>query len=264
VGAVVLGWFGSTLRRIRRHAELLSGEGIDTLAVVPSMSSTAFPVVARALSRRIARECTVGPLADKRKLLFLLLSGCGENVFHHLLVDAKDNAAGRSSAVVARIAGVAYDSAPVSADPAIWSRAFTAATFGRLCSGRKPSPSSSSSSSSSCVGAVPVYDAKLVTPVARVLSQAHLRLPWNAAWVRRAGGAVDECLPRRVPALFQYSDADSLVPGAYISAFAEDQKRGGRPTVVAKFAGSEHVNHLRAHPDAYLRAIRDFTLFCDL
>lgn len=246
--AVVLGWFGSTQRRIRRHVELVSGTlGFDTLAVVPSMPSVAFPVVARATARRIRDEITSGHLRGKSKVVFLLLSGCGENVFSHVLVDsAKKN----DSSLIRRIAGVAYDSAPVDPDPAVWSRAFTAAAFSKV-------PFRSSRTA--------VYDHAIVTPVARAFSTAHLRLPWNASWVRSAAVSADSCLPRSVPMLFLFSDSDTLVASSFIQAFADRQAERCRRSVTTRKFDSEHVDHLRAHPREYCASLNDWLIkVCDL
>ena len=101
-GVVIMGWLGCTPRRLRHHAELFSlSLGVDTLAAIPSTTSAVVPFVARKTARTIERELTQGIFADKERLVFLNMSGNGDNTFSHLLItqhaSAEKNSTGKPS-----------------------------------------------------------------------------------------------------------------------------------------------------------------------
>lgn len=97
--AVVLGWYGSTQRLLRRHAAVFAEAAhIDAVVVAPSLAAASFPLagrhaacaVAREIARHDARTPTVSQKQNqekKKKLLFLVLSGHGENLLQHLILE---------------------------------------------------------------------------------------------------------------------------------------------------------------------------------
>lgn len=300
--AVVLGWYGSTQRLLRRHAAVLAGAAhIDTVVVAPSLAAASFPPAgrhaARAVAHEIARHDARTPAPARRKrLLFLVLSGHGENLFQHLVLEqvcahthtqthtkthspltlltsvhAHTHTQG-TALDLRRVRGVAHDSAPVQASPVRWAQAATAAAVARLPHALRPHR--------------PVYDVPLLTPLCTAASAAHMALPWNARWIRRsrtatsalvaaataaAGGrgrALACALPR---SLFLYSDCDPLVPAADVRTQAQALRRRHtkcgclHPESCVRecfFHGSNHVDHLRTHPAQYVDALVRFCREC--
>ena len=168
--------------------------------------------------------------------------------------------------------GVAHDSAPVRASPGRWAQAATAAAVGRLPRALRPR--------------TPVYRVPLLTPLCAAAGAAHMALPWNARWIRRAqtaapalleaaahsssaGRARPGCaLPR---SLFLFSDSDPLVDAADVRAQAHALRRRhgacGCPSPESCvrecfFRGSNHVDHLRTHPAQYVDALVRFCRDC--
>lgn len=88
--AVVLGWYGSTQRLLRRHAAVLADNAhVDTVVVAPSLAAASFPLAGRHATRAVAREIARhdARTARPKSLVFLVLSGHGENLFQHLVLE---------------------------------------------------------------------------------------------------------------------------------------------------------------------------------
>lgn len=89
---VVLGWYGSTQRRLRRHGQLLAAAThADTLVVAPCMAAASHPpvgsLVARSVAQAIVQHQQQTNQKQPQKLVFLLLSGHGENIFQHFVLE---------------------------------------------------------------------------------------------------------------------------------------------------------------------------------
>lgn len=88
---VVLGWYGSTQRRLRRHGQLLAAAThADTLVVAPCMAAASHPLVGRLVARSVAQAIVQHQQQTRQKqqqLVFLLLSGHGENLFQHFILE---------------------------------------------------------------------------------------------------------------------------------------------------------------------------------
>ena len=93
--AVILGWYGCTPRNLRRHAEVFTDAlHTDTVVYAPCMSVASFPLVGRCAARALAKEISKhdedslqGSSKTKTKLVFLVLSGHGENLLHHFILE---------------------------------------------------------------------------------------------------------------------------------------------------------------------------------
>lgn len=249
-GVVILGWLGSTPRRLRRHAELFSlSLGVDTLAAIPSMTSAVVPFVARSTARSIERELTRGVFAEKERLVFLNMSGNGDNTFSHLLL-MQDKGKGKSKngseygPIALRTSGVIYDSAPVPQTSWLWSQALTAAVMSNLPCRKSGSP--------------PRYSVPVLTRAVRLCSDAHMTLVWDKRWKARLYNASFACLPPRTRMMFAYSQNDHLVPACYVEDYADKHRAAGRDVVKWDFGDSAHVDHFRRYPSKYLAATKAF------
>jgi len=66
-------------------------------------------------------------------------------------------------------------------------------------------------------------------------------------------------LPPSAPTLFLYCENDELAPASTIEAFAERLRAGGWEVMAPKcWSQSEHVGHLRLHPQQYRTAVSDW------
>lgn len=279
-GVVVLGWLGSTPRRLRRHTELFSRAlGLDTLVAIPSVTSAIVPFVACRTARSIERELTQGVFAEKERLVFLNMSGNGDNTFSHLLIlqgsgkasvadkKKKANAKAKSDCgcdcgcaeqrasvaaaaprrygkIAQRTKGVVYDSAPVPQTSWLWSQALTAAVMSNLPFRKSGTPAQ--------------YNVPVLTRAVRLCSDAHLSLVWNRRWKGRLYNASFVHLPQETQMMFVYSQNDYLVPACYVEDYADKHRAAGRRVTKHDFGDSAHVEHLRKYPRRYAAAAKAF------
>ncbi|XP_018007847.1 transmembrane protein 53 [Hyalella azteca] len=68
--------------------------------------------------------------------------------------------------------------------------------------------------------------------------------------------------PRRVPQLFLYSDADSLIRADDVTRFWQHRKKLGVPVYTKRWPHSAHVQHYRQYPEEYSRTVFRFVCEC--
>ena len=87
--AVVLGWYGCSPRQLRRHASAFTDVlHTDTVVYAPCMAAASFPLVGRYAARSLAKEISKhDQMHGAKSILFLVLSGHGENLLDHFLLE---------------------------------------------------------------------------------------------------------------------------------------------------------------------------------
>ncbi|KAF2360293.1 Protein of unknown function DUF829 TMEM53 [Trinorchestia longiramus] len=81
--------------------------------------------------------------------------------------------------------------------------------------------------------------------------RASRRLPWDLLHEKR-----------RVPQLFLYSDADSLIPSQDVQNFWTHRKQLGVPVYTKRWPDSPHVQHFKYYPEEYTRIVFRFVCEC--
>ena len=80
---------------------------------------------------------------------------------------------------------------------------------------------------------------------------------------REFWAAITQSLPPACPVLILHSEDDSLSPATFIAAFETELRRNGRTNVRRVcWPQSEHVAHLRRHPEEYTSAVRQWLDDC--
>jgi Eukaryotic protein of unknown function (DUF829) len=188
---------------------------------------------------RVARTKSGGSAPPP--LLFHVFSG-GGFIFTNWLLQMLADTGGREADALRRsIAGVVFDSSPAAVTADVSSRALVAAILGRPAEGIERTKRGTVRSVTLAV-------------------DGYLRLPFvrgpllgtESAWTDEAGVAP------RCPQLYLFSDRDALVDPAVIERFMAGQVALGRDVRSVRWHDSEHVDHMRAHPEEYAAAVRSF------
>lgn len=182
---------------------------------------------------------TPGVLPHSRALLFYFFSNGGAFV-HEQLLAATHEEPQRHAAVLAAAAGAAFDSAPA---------AIRTAGATQLFSQMSP--------------------VAALRPLLRLFFLAIVRI------FGLLGGRFAACVgPQRAdtfwaamaaaptrggaPELYLFSDDDPLCDAEALAALAAARQRAGAAVSTARWAVSEHVGHLRCHPERYEQALAAF------
>lgn len=236
--AVLLGWAGSEPRQLRWVAAWYEAQGLKPVVVIPR--------VIRAMSLPWGWRQEGAALAD------MLVARCGEGP---LVVHSFSNAGfwtyaaalralerGRQRALLDRVALVVIDSAP-GFPPRLDAR-FTAEHSAmammpmlRAALGRAPA----------------LFDPQLDGPL-----RAFMRLWYYVSPLQiRAAEESLELIARigRWPLLVVYSEADRLIPAAHVEHFVEAAQAHGRAVEVLRCEGSDHIQHMIRHRNAYLAKV---------
>lgn len=233
---VIIGWMQSQQKHVAVYGTLFAGQlHADVVSVRPEPLNLWVPCRARSLARRLLDELRdelgrSGP----RPVAFASFSGaakaCYVAVLHLLAQDAS------YSAVKANLVGELYDSGPID----FISRA-------------------------GVMFLAPSGAPRLQRAGVSALATA-LDAVWGPEFERQRRefwAAITRSLPPTCPVLILHSEDDTLSPPAFIQAFEAELRRNGRSSVRRVcWQESEHVAHLRKHPDEYTAAVKQWLEDC--
>lgn len=144
--------------------------------------------------------------------------------------------------VLGHTRGVVVDSAPSLPHPDIWTRGVLSAAL------QKPA---------STIEATHPW---AMHPL-RGLTAAYLRSkPVRQRMEEIQQGWLHE-LPRS-PQLYLYSKADALIPPHHVRFFMRLQREYGSEVSSKCWQDSQHCEHMRAHPQEYMKVVKDFMHSC--
>jgi hypothetical protein len=229
----ILGWAGSTPRQLRGVVRWYRGRGgrpfTHCARVIRAMAR---PDGWRLEGRAVAAELARG---DASPIVVHLFSNAGFWTWAATLEQLAPKTR-------ARVAAVVIDSAPGFPErvgPRFYARYSAMAMMPMVLRALKRPPA--------------LHHRWLTPPVRAFMRLWYHASPIQRRFAERSLGRVRET-GARWPHLFLYSDADALVPAAYVEAFLDTLDDAER----RRFEGSAHVTHMIRHRDAYFGAVADF------
>lgn len=240
---VLLGWVGSDDKHVAKYARLAHDLGVSEVRRATAPTIDVFVTRWRLVT--LARELLEG-LCDGTPAVVLVYSNGGAFVWGEALsllaADALLPLAQRRYELV-NVVGVAFDSAPIGGlDGRASAAAAADVVRGIVQRGLSGSPA-------------------LLQNVAGSLARGAL-----LAWLLVAWPLVYPSHPRFLqhlaqdprPALFVYSDDDSLTDARTVAAHAMARRAAGATVHELRLTDTPHVGHLRAEPVKYSAALQDF------
>ena len=233
---VLHGWTGSSPGALRKYAAAWNEAGCETLATCPGVSQLWRPGSVASLCEALCDALAAELAARPRPLLLHFFSGAVTVFLAHLVTGLERRREGAGGAadwrLRDRLAGVIFDSCPVE---------YTRQSG--LAAARQMREQ----------GALPAAATPLVVAGGVVMEW------WSGARIRAELTESLRAPCMQVPALFLFADqGDDVAPAAAVRRWAaEHAARGNRCSRVC-FPSSEHVSHLRHHPDRYRHELKHF------
>lgn len=231
---VLLGWVGSTDRLTQKYSALAHSLGVAEVRRTTAATLDVF--VTRSGLVTLARELLEG-LRDGTPACVFLLSNGGAFVWSECLaLLAADAAATTRRYGRVCVLGVVFDSAPV-----------------------ETSDSRKAAGVVSDLAARALMDARAPALLARAVGAA----AWGAMYALGARSVRSAQLFPSLekdphPALYIYSNADTLTDAEHVAAHVAARRAAGADVRECRFSTSPHVGHYRAHPLEYAAALRAF------
>ena len=233
---VILGWMQAQQKHVDVYGGLFSEQlHADAVSVRPEALNLWLPFRARALARRLMDGLRVDlERSGPRPIAFACFSGSAKACYAAVLDLLAEDA---SYSVVRRnLVGELYDSSPLD---------FI--------------------SRSGVMFLAPAGSARLQVAGVSALATALDAVfgPTFERQRREFWAAITQSLPPACPVLILHSEDDTLSPAAFIAAFETELRRNGRTNVRRVcWQESEHVAHLRRHPEEYTAAVRQWLDDC--
>ena len=244
---VILGWLGASPRHFHKYWQLWSEKlGADVLLTLrPTIVQTALPHLAGDSEIIRAFEKTVQPLSSERRPIFVhCLSNAGFIAFGRILHLGSHGGSKPLTSFLDALsdhkAGIIIDSAPSLPTPEIWARGLLSAMYQRTATHIET-------------------DMPLRYNMARNVSQLYLHQPPIKRTISEIHHAWTSVLPQTCRQLYLYSSGDTLIPYNAVEKFIDFQKASlHRRVYTKKWTDSDHVEHLKVHPEEYAQTVRMF------